>query len=121
MGKKEDPQIQTPIQKKTIRVARKGFSVPVGKINEILKHATKQDLNAIKGRWAEIMERNVRMFHKLPLLKDAEPVAASEQAFVIKFKYEIHCQMAMDKLNCKSQLLIVKSLIGKKTAGCRCT
>ncbi len=30
------------------------------------------------------------------LLNDAEPVAASEQAFVLKFKYEIHCQMAMN-------------------------
>ena len=30
------------------------------------------------------------------LLKEAEPVAASDQAFVIKFKYEIHCQMAMN-------------------------
>ena len=33
------------------------------------------------------------------LLKEAEPVAASSQAIVIKFKYEIHCQMAMENAN----------------------
>jgi len=30
------------------------------------------------------------------LLNEAEPVAASNHAFVLKFKYEIHCQMAME-------------------------
>ena len=30
------------------------------------------------------------------LLNDAEPVAASSSAFVLKFKYDIHCQMAME-------------------------
>ena len=31
------------------------------------------------------------------LLREAEPVAASTTAIIIKFKHEIHCQMAMDK------------------------
>ncbi|MDS9023344.1 hypothetical protein RLL78_00665, partial [Streptococcus pneumoniae] len=30
------------------------------------------------------------------LLNDAEPVAASPDAFVLKFKYDIHCQMASE-------------------------
>jgi DNA polymerase-3 subunit gamma/tau len=30
------------------------------------------------------------------LLNEAEPVAASPSVFIIKFKHEIHCQMAMD-------------------------
>jgi len=46
------------------------------------------------------------------LLKDAEPVAASEQAFVIKFKYEIHCQMAMDKVDEVS--MVIGSILGKR-------
>ena len=45
------------IQKKPQRTTRKGFQAPVGKINEILKQATKQDLAAIKGRWGEIIEQ----------------------------------------------------------------
>ena len=27
-------------------------------------------------------------------IKELEPVAASDHAFVVTFKYEIHCQMA---------------------------
>ena len=44
-------------QKKPQRTSRKGFQAPVGKINEILKQATKQDLSAIKGRWGEIIDQ----------------------------------------------------------------
>jgi DNA polymerase-3 subunit gamma/tau len=101
---------QPPVHKKTNRVSRKGFSAPVGKINEILKSATKQNLNAIKGRWADMLEKMT--VSQAALLKDAEPVAASDQAFVIKFKYEIHCQMAMDKMDEVS--MVIGSLFGKK-------
>ncbi|HVH96392.1 MAG TPA: DNA polymerase III subunit gamma/tau, partial [Bacillus sp. (in: firmicutes)] len=78
---------QSHIQKKPQRTTRKGFQAPVGKINEILKQATKQDLSAIKGRWGEIIDQlNAhQMRSQAALLKEAEPVAASDQAFVIKF------------------------------------
>lgn len=36
------------------------------------------------------------MASQAALLNDAEPVAASDDTFVLKFKHEIHCQMAMD-------------------------
>ena len=57
-------------------------------------------LSNIKRRWGEIIEQlNIKqMRSQAALLKEAEPVAASSQAFVIKFKYEIHCQMAMDNV-----------------------
>ena len=93
---KEEVQATT-VQKKQRRTS-KGFQVPVGKINEILKHATKQDLTNIKRHWADMIEQlNIKhMRSQAALLKEAEPVAASSQAIVIKFKYEIHCQMAME-------------------------
>lgn len=104
----EEPQQH--VQKKMSRTSKRGFTVPVGKINEVLKHATKQDLLAIKGRWAEMMEQ--MSVSQAALLKDAEPVAASEQAFVIKFKYEIHCQMAMEKMD--EFAMVIGNLIGKR-------
>ncbi|MED3649566.1 DNA polymerase III subunit gamma/tau [Heyndrickxia sporothermodurans] len=76
----------------------KGFRAQTGRINDILKVATKQDLNLIKSRWGDMLvqlnERQMRS--QSALLNDAEPVAASTNAFVLKFKYEIHCQMAME-------------------------
>jgi DNA polymerase III subunit gamma/tau len=108
---------QSPVQKQPIRTTRKGFQAPAGKINEILKQATKQDLIAIKGRWAEMIEllTSNQMRSQAALLKEAEPVAASNHAFVIKFKYEIHCQMAMDNVKFVEAIsTILNNLIGKK-------
>ena len=33
---------------------------------------------------------------QVALLNEAEPVAASSNAFVVKFKYDIHCQMVAE-------------------------
>ncbi len=84
--------------KKAPRPNRKGFQAPAGKINEVLKNATKPNLHAIKGRWGDLLEMLAakQMRSQAALLNEAEPVAASDEAVVIKFKYEIHCQMAME-------------------------
>lgn len=81
-------------QRTVQRSSRKGFQAPTGKINEVLKHATKGDLNKIKGRWGEMLAKLMKSH--AALLNEAEPVAASSNAFIIKFKHEIHCQMAME-------------------------
>ncbi|HEY4553516.1 MAG TPA: DNA polymerase III subunit gamma/tau [Bacillaceae bacterium] len=83
--------------KKPARTAR-SFKPNTRMIREILGSATRQDLNAIKSRWAELLEmlNSRQMRSQSALLNDAEPVAASPTAFVLKFKYEIHCQMAME-------------------------
>ncbi|MBN6890022.1 DNA polymerase III subunit gamma/tau [Cytobacillus horneckiae] len=97
-GVKVEDSAAAPMQKKPQRSSRKGFQTPVGRINEVLKQATKKDLMAIKSCWGEMLDRLIhnQMRSQAALLNEAEPVAASEQAFVIKFKYEIHCQMAME-------------------------
>lgn len=71
-----------------------GVKVSSGRIHEILKTATKTDILTIKSQWANILQQ-LQKSHAA-LLNDAEPVAASSNAFVLKFKYDIHCQMAME-------------------------
>lgn len=80
------------------RTSRKGFQAPVGKINETLKQATKKELQLVKGNWGAMLNALVQnqMRSQAALLNEAEPVAASPDSIVIKFKYEIHCQMALD-------------------------
>ncbi|WP_062350928.1 DNA polymerase III subunit gamma/tau [Bacillus kwashiorkori] len=75
--------------------ARQGnsFKVPTGKIERTLSDATKQNLQIIKTNWANVLTQLKRSHSAL--LNDAEPVAASDSGLIIKFKYEIHCQMAM--------------------------
>ncbi|WP_099224011.1 DNA polymerase III subunit gamma/tau [Listeria costaricensis] len=75
----------------------KQFKAPVGRINHVLGAAKKQDLQLIRGCWGELL--SMLMASQAALLNEAEPVAASEDTFVLKFKHEIHCQMAMDNPN----------------------
>jgi DNA polymerase III subunit gamma/tau len=82
-------------QKTASRTSRKGFQAAAGKINEVLKHATKNDLNQIKSNWGEM--RGSLIKSHAALLNEAEPVAASSDALIIKFKHEMICQMAMDR------------------------
>lgn len=88
--------------KKTAKPSRtSGYKTPVGRIYEILKQATHQDLSLIKSQWAEmlnILKKQNKVSHAA-LLHESEPVAASPHAFVLKFKYEIHCKMAADNTN----------------------
>ncbi|QCJ40459.1 DNA polymerase III subunit gamma/tau [Bacillus sp. S3] len=82
-------------QKPAQRSSKKAFQPAVGKINEVLKQATKSDLNLIKSNWAEM--RDGLLKSQAALLNDAEPIAASADAFIIKFKHEMICQMAMSR------------------------
>lgn len=96
--------------------SRKGYQAPAGRINEILKAATKGDLSLVKSRWGEMLSKlaQKQMRSQAALLNEAEPVAASGNAFIIKFKYEIHCQMAMENANFLSALTkLFEELIGK--------
>ncbi|WP_203364679.1 DNA polymerase III subunit gamma/tau [Bacillus sp. REN10] len=76
----------------------KAFKAPVAKIEKVLAGATKQDIQLIKSRWGDMLNylHQRQMRSQAALLNDAEPVAASPDAFVLKFKYEIHCQMATE-------------------------
>ena len=104
MLKQNPPQMndgakeQAPKQRTATRANRNGFKANTRMIHEILKTATRDNLNQIKGHWGMLIEalNNRQMRSQSALLNDAEPVAASDEAFVLKFKYDIHCGMAME-------------------------
>lgn len=85
----------TPSPSKSVK--KKTYKAPVGKINNVLKQATKQDLQVIKNHWSDLLSTlgNQNMKSVSALLSGSEPVAASNTAFVVKFKYDIHCEKVM--------------------------
>lgn len=112
-----DQAANTASQAKPARTSRRGFQAPTGKINEILKSATKPDLTLVKSKWGELLGKLVynQMRSQAALLNEAEPVAASTTALVISFKYEIHCQMAMDNDRFLTVLSdLTQELIGRR-------
>lgn len=81
-----------PERRRSAPKSKNGFQVQEGRIRDVLANATKEDIRSIKSNWASIL--NDMQKSQSALLNDAEPVAASEKAFVLKFKYAIHCGMA---------------------------
>ncbi|MDO6658687.1 DNA polymerase III subunit gamma/tau [Anaerobacillus sp. 1_MG-2023] len=93
---KQQEEGSEPKQKKQFKPSRQKSGVSHGRIKEMLKKATKQDLLKVKSVWGEVME-NVRQ-EKVSAhawLKDSEPVAATDNTFLLSFQYDMHCQMAM--------------------------
>ena len=83
-----------PKQERTRVKSPNGFKAPIGRIQEVLKTATKGDIQKIKSACAQALAPLPKS--QTALLNDAEPVAASSNAFVVKFKYDIHCQMVAE-------------------------
>lgn len=92
MQHEEKPRQKT--KKKQPTNGGKIFKAPIGKINHVLNEAKKEKLQLIRGCWKELL--SMLMASQAALLNEAEPVAASDDTFVLKFKHEIHCQMAME-------------------------
>jgi len=109
---------QTTTEKRPQRTSRNNYKTPVGRINEILKQATRPNLESLKSRWGDMLEqlRKQNKVSHAALLTDSEPVAASEQSFVLKFKYEIHCKMVAENNNNVRDNLenILNELTGKR-------
>lgn len=104
-----------PAAKKMSRPGNQ-FKAPIPQIEKVLSEATKQDIQNIKSRWGNMVGylNDRQMRSQAALLNDAEPVAASSDSFVLKFKYEIHCQMASDnKAFMDSISTILNELTGK--------
>jgi DNA polymerase III subunit gamma/tau len=105
-------------EKKTTRQSRSQYKTPVGKVNEVLKNATRQNLETIKRSWAQVLDtlKQQNKASHAALLSNSEPVASSDQSFILKFKYEIHCKMASENNNNVRDNLenILYTLIGSK-------
>ncbi|MGB3570069.1 MAG: DNA polymerase III subunit gamma/tau [Priestia megaterium] len=105
-------------EKKQTRQSRSQYKTPVGKVNEVLKNATRQNLETIKRSWAQVLDtlKQQNKASHAALLSNSEPVASSDQSFILKFKYEIHCKMASENNNNVRDNLenILYTLIGSK-------
>ena len=94
VGTVNAPANQPAPKKRQQPKSANAFKAPTGRITEVLKTATKEDVQKIKSVWAQCLMPLQKS--QVALLNDAEPVAASSNAFVVKFKYDIHCQMVAE-------------------------
>ncbi|MCM3720283.1 DNA polymerase III subunit gamma/tau [Fictibacillus phosphorivorans] len=96
------------------RVIRTQGGASHGQVKEMLKKAKKQNLVQLKGMWGEILDRiRSEKVSAYALLSGAEPVACSDQIFLLSFQHEIHRQMASQENNRSYVEGAVYSTIGK--------
>ncbi len=96
---------QRPIQEKpqkqqnTARSAprRQNYEVPYERIRGVLDQAKKAPLQQVKTHWPTFLEqlRQVSLAAHATL-HDSKPVAASDDAIILSFKYNIHCSLFLE-------------------------
>jgi DNA polymerase III subunit gamma/tau len=96
------------------RVIRSQGGASHGQVKEMLKKAKKPNLVQLKGMWGEILDKiRSEKVSAYALLSGAEPVACSDQVFLLSFQHEIHRQMASQDNNRSYVEGAVYSTIGK--------
>jgi DNA polymerase-3 subunit gamma/tau len=96
------------------RVIRSQGGASHGQVKEMLKKAKKPNLVQLKGMWGEILDKiRSEKVSAYALLSNAEPVACSDQVFLLAFQHEIHRQMASQENNRSYVEGAVYSTIGK--------
>lgn len=92
VNQSEEPKIK---QRQPSRNSR--YKVPLEKVYNTLKEATKEDLTNVKTNWAAFMDQLKRTSPPAHAkLVDSSPKAASPNSLVIGFKYEIHCSLVLE-------------------------
>ncbi|HEX6593291.1 MAG TPA: DNA polymerase III subunit gamma/tau [Bacillota bacterium] len=79
------------------RATKNSYKVPYERIRSCLQNAEKSALKEVQSQWASFLnELKSANAPAHATIQDSHPVAASDQAVVVAFKYEIHCSLFLD-------------------------
>lgn len=110
-NEKEEVQHSAPKRKQS--TAKNRFKVPHERIRQVLESASKADLKMIQSQWANFMQQLKKQNAPAhATVQDSKPSAASENALIVAFKYEIHCSLALDHQQTIESLL--SEIVGRQ-------
>lgn len=109
----------------TTRTERKRTETPrrnrnifsVEKIKEVLDRANREDLEKLKREWPNVYSKIEELDNQplRALIKDSEPVAASETQVLIMFQSDVHSELINNDDEKKRELEnLIPTIIGKK-------
>ena len=79
------------------RSGKKTYDIPYEKIRSVLDNAEKAAVQKVRQEWANFLEQLKSMNAQAhATIQDSKPAAASQDALVVAFKYEIHCSLFLD-------------------------
>jgi DNA polymerase III subunit gamma/tau len=91
----QDGKQEAPKKDKRVMNTAKKMKVPRTKINQVLREASKQDLQMLHSKWGEILERiNTKQVSSHAWIKEGKPVLCSNNSFVLAFPHVIHAEMS---------------------------
>ncbi|WP_411843023.1 DNA polymerase III subunit gamma/tau [Salinicoccus sp. HZC-1] len=106
-----------PVQeKKQTAASSKGF-FSLRQIEKVLDHANKEDLVKLKDDWPKVYQHvEEKGYHSLrSLIKDSEPVAASDTHVLLKFKNDLHSDLINKDEKKREELeSLIPSIIDKE-------
>ncbi|WP_085993765.1 DNA polymerase III subunit gamma/tau [Oceanobacillus senegalensis] len=89
--------VATKERKRPARTGKNTYKIPYDRIREVLKQAEKQALKQVQSGWANFLSKLKGMNAPAhATIQDSKPAAASDEALVVAFKYEIHCSLFLD-------------------------
>ena len=84
-------------RRESVRMKGKSYDVPYDKIRSVLDQAEKTALQKVQSQWAVFLEQlKGTNAPAHATIQDSKPAAASGQALVVAFRYEIHCSLFLD-------------------------
>ncbi|GAA0608872.1 DNA polymerase III subunit gamma/tau [Virgibacillus siamensis] len=95
------------------RATRNSYKIPYEKIRNVLQEAEKPALKEVQSQWAAFLNKlKSASAPAHATIQDSKPAAASQQALVVQFKYEIHCSLFLEHRETVESVLT--SVTGKK-------
>ncbi|GGJ89379.1 DNA polymerase III subunit gamma/tau [Lentibacillus kapialis] len=95
------------------RTAKNSYNIPYEKIRAVLDAAERPKLKEVQSQWASFLNKlKSTSAPAHATIQDSKPAAASEEALVVQFKYEIHCSLFLDNQDTVESVLT--SVTGKK-------
>lgn len=99
-------------QRRQPQRSKNSFKIPVEQIRGVLNRAEKQELKQVQGNWAAFLDRlKSTNAPAHATILDSKPAAASTDALVVAFKYEIHCSLFLDNREVVES--VIASVLGK--------
>jgi len=88
------------------RTGKNNYKIPYDRIREVLNEAEKPALKQVQSKWASFLNKLKTVNAPAhATIQDSKPAAASEQAVVVAFKYEIHCSLFLDNQSTAESVL----------------
>ena len=76
---------------------KKTYDIPYERIRNVLDQAEKAALQQVQAKWAGFLDQLKQTNAPAhATIQDSKPVAASKDALIVGFKYEIHCSLFLD-------------------------